>query len=97
MATVKQYALQLWGAHKTIAQKLGMDVTTANTSTRVSALSEDVMLGTLIKVLVDKGLITNQDLTTAYNAVIAAQFPPLPSEVVVTSDSPPAPDPDLGV
>lgn len=97
MATIKQYASQLWATHKTIAQKFGVDVASADRLTRSVALAEDVMLGTLVKILVDKGLITNADLTAAYTAVTNATFPQLPAEVNVTSDNPVAPDPDLGV
>lgn len=97
MATIKQYAVQLWQTHKTVCQKFGVDVSTSDSRTRTMIVSEDVMLGTLMKILVDKGLITNAELTAAYTAVTNATFPPLPPEVVVTSDGPPPADPDLGV
>lgn len=96
MATVKQYALQLWGAHKVVSAKLGLNVEWGSADVRTSVIATDVMLGTVLKVLVDKGLVTNADLTAAFNAVAGAAFPSLPSVVPNSSDGQPIPDPDLG-
>jgi|SRR5689334_13484705 len=96
MATVKQYALQLWSAHKTVCQKLGSDITWGSVDERVRVLGTDVMLGTLIKVLVDQGVVTNAQLTAAYNAVTSATFPSLPPDIAAPDTGQTVPDPDLG-
>lgn len=97
MATVKQYALNLWKAQKVVVRKLGMDITWGGPADRVRFISDDIMLAGLIKILVDKGVITDADLTSAYNAITNMAFPSLP--VVPRPDldgGGAADDPDLG-
>lgn len=97
MATVKQYAIQLWQTQKTVSQKLGADIASSDTTSRVVAVTSDVMLAGLIKILVDKGVITNQDLTAAYTAITNASFPQLGPVVPLSmGEGNPVPDPDLG-
>lgn len=96
MATVKQYALQLWDTHKTVSRKLGQSVEWGSSEGRVAALGTDVMLAGLIKVLTDAGVITNAQLTQVYNAIANADFPPLPAMVPGPVDGETLPDPDLG-
>lgn len=96
MATIKQYAIQLWQTHKIVSRKLGADVSWGDISGRAGAMTESVMLAGLLKILVDKGVITNQDLTTAYTAITNADFPQLPNMVLPVDGGTP-PDPDIGV
>ena len=95
MATVKQYTLNLWRAHKTVCQKLGMDVTYGDPQERVRVISWDVMLAGLVKVLTDKVLVTDAELTAVFNAITSASFPPLPLVSPPDFDQT-VPDPDLG-
>lgn len=97
MATVKQYSRNLWTVQKTIMRKLGLDVLWGGPEDKIRAMSGDVMLGTLIKLLTDKGVLTDAELNAAYTAVAAFDFPvirdgPLPP----LGEGDPA-DPDLGV
>ncbi len=97
MATIKQYTMRLWGAQKVVTQKLGADITWGAVDVRAAALTSDVLLAGLIKILVDKGLITDQDLTTVYSAIANSNFPQLPVNAPSSMDGIPVPDPDLGV
>lgn len=96
MATVKQYALRLFKTQKSVAQQLGTDITWGGADARVAALTNDVMLAALIKILVDAGVITDAQLTAAYGAVTSAVFPPQPAVIQSPMDGTPVPDPDLG-
>ena len=95
MATLKAYAKQLWGVQRVVAEKLGIQLAGAQLDQRALAISGDVTLAMLVKILTDKGVITDQELLTVANQVKAASFPQLPGEVVGNSDEP-LPDPDLG-
>lgn len=88
MATAKQYVVQLRSAQNAIGLKLGVDLTTAPKATRVATLSVLALIGVLVKVLVDKGVVTNNELTTELNAAIADVWPDEPVEV-----TPPPPPP----
>lgn len=96
MATFKQYALKIWDTHRAVSQKLGADISTAELTDRVNAVTTDVILAGLVKALTDAGVITDAQLNAAYNAIKAAPLPPLPAVVTPTSDNPAGPDPDLG-
>lgn len=96
MATVKQYTLSLWRAHRAVCRKLGTDVSWGDSSERVRAVSSDLMLAGLIKVLTDKGLITDQELNAVYSAITTADLPALPPVGCPDTGQWPS-DPDLGV
>lgn len=97
MATIKAYTLNLWRAHKTVAAKLGMDISWGDSQDRVRAISTDVMLATLIKALTDKGVLTDTELNALYTQVTNATFPTLPPVPSPDLDhGGVAPDPDLG-
>jgi hypothetical protein len=97
MATVKQYAKNLWGVHKIVALKLGVDITWGSQEKRVMAISNDILLAGLIKVLTDNAVITDAQLNAVYNAITSAAFPVQPSEVPGNQDGTQAADPDIGV
>lgn len=94
--TVKQYAIRLWDIRKSVSQKLGTDVTTADITSRASALASDVVTATILKLLVDAGVFTDAQLNTAANAIANASFPQLQPVVPSSMDGTPVPDPDLG-
>lgn len=97
MATVKQYTANLWKAHKVVCRKLGMDVSWGDPGERVRVVSSDVMLAGLLKILVDKGVISDADLTAAYTAITNATFPVLPPVGYPNfAEGDVAADPDLG-
>lgn len=97
MAALKIYATNLWKAQRAICQKLGLQVASAPLSERALAVSGDILLATLCKVLVDKGLVTDAELNAAYNAAAGANIPQLAVDVPMpTQDGETAPDPDMG-
>lgn len=96
MATIKQYALNLWRTHATVTQKLGLEAVWGGLDKRAQILSTDVMLAGLIKVLTDKGVVTDSDLNAVYAAIRNADFPALPPAVSAPLDNETVPDPDLG-
>lgn len=96
MATVKAYVRQLWTVQKQVALKLGVDITWGSQEKRVLALSEGVLIAGLIKTLTNKGVITDQELQTVYDAIAAADFPVQPLSVPGMQDGQQAADPDIG-
>lgn len=94
--TVKQYAIRLWDVRKSVSQKLGTDITTADISTRANALSSDVVTAVILKLLVEKAVFTDAELNQASNAVINANFAQLQPSIPSSMDGAPVPDPDLG-
>lgn len=97
MAGLKVYATNLWKVQRAVCAKLGLQVASAPLSERALAVSGDILLGTLCKVLVDKGLVTDAELNAAFNAASTANIPPLAVSVTMpTQDGEIAPDPDMG-
>lgn len=96
MATVKQYTIGLWRAHRTVSRKLGLAADWGSLDQRAGVVSTDVMLAGLIKLLTDAGVITDAQLNAMYTAIAAADYPKLPSMVPNTEDGEPVAEPDLG-
>lgn len=96
MATVKQYTLRLWKAHATVSRKLGVDVEWGALDKRVQTLSADVMLAGILKVLTDKGVLTDTELNQVYAQITNASFPALPVGIPAPQEGVTTPDPDLG-
>lgn len=68
MATVKQYVQQMLDRERVIARKFGVDLSQADKQTRVLNLAFLALLAVVVKTLVDKGVITDADLTATLNA-----------------------------
>jgi hypothetical protein len=68
MATVKQYIAALRQRQDVIAVKYGCDIARADKQTRVVNLSILALLAVIVKALVDKGVITDAELTATLNA-----------------------------
>jgi hypothetical protein len=96
MATVKQYALQLWSLQSTVAAKMGTDIRSASLELRAALLAADVTLAVVLKVLNNNGAFTDAQLSSLADTVAASSFPPLPGEIHVPDDATPVPPPDLG-
>jgi hypothetical protein len=95
VATLKVYARQLWQVQRSVCEKLGVQIAWAPLDQRAMMLSGDVTLAMLIKILTDKGVITDQELLTLADQVKAAVIPPLAISVSPDEDGA-MPDPDLG-
>lgn len=70
--------LALWAAHKALLTKLGVNVEALPAGQRALLFSQDVMLVGVLKMLIDKGLVTPEDVKAACGAVGAADFSWLP-------------------
>lgn len=68
MATVKAYVTALSNRQQVIAMKYGADITRTSKTTRVAVRSVLVLLAVVIKTLVDKGVITDAELTATLDA-----------------------------
>jgi hypothetical protein len=66
--------LAFWKAHRVLLAKLSVDVAALPAGQRALLFSQDVMLIGLAKTLVDKGVLSDDDLTAAVGAVGAADF-----------------------
>lgn len=80
MATFRQYVGQLWATQREIASRLGSDLSTAEKRTRVVDQSLLAVVAIVVKALVDKGVITDQDLGAARNAVLGENWPEEPDD-----------------
>lgn len=80
MATVGQYVTQLWTQQRALAKRLGTDLGRADKPTRVLNTANLILAAIIIKVLVDKGVITNQDLAAGLATAQAEVWDDLPTE-----------------
>ena len=74
MATLGQYFNQLWAKQSALSKKVGAWLPGMGTEHRVILACSDAGLAVLLKLLVDKGLITDADLLAAFGAATAADF-----------------------
>lgn len=95
MATLKVYARQLWGVQRAVCEKLGVQIAWAPLDQRAAVLSSDVTTAIILKLLTDKGVITDAELLVLANQVKAADIPQLSVTVNMNEDGT-VPDPDLG-
>lgn len=78
MATIPQYTTVMRNLQWDICRRLGVDMTTATSTERALAISGLAVQAVLINLLVTKGVITDQELLVAVNAV--RQSPWLPAQ-----------------
>lgn len=97
MATIKAYARNLWNVHKIVSQKLGTDIRWGSSEARVAALTNDVCLAGIVKILTDKGLITDAELQAVFTTITNADFPRQPAIINAPGEDGVIADPDLGV
>lgn len=97
MATIKQYTTNLWRVQKVVMRKLGLAVAWSGSEEKIRALGSDVLLATLLKILVDKGVMTDGELNAAYLAVANADFPVIKDQAFPALGEGEPADPDLGV
>jgi hypothetical protein len=65
---------QLWNRQASLSGKIGAWLPGMDTDSRVILVCSDASQAILMKLLVDKGLITDADLLAAFNAATAADF-----------------------
>lgn len=71
---VKSVLGLFWTTHKELLAKLGVNVTALPAAQRALLFSQDVMLVGLVRTLVDKGALTDDDIAAACSSVQAADF-----------------------
>jgi hypothetical protein len=86
MATIPTYVNQMLTRQRAIAKRLGCDIRQADKPTRVLNLALLVMLAVVVKTLVDKGVITDQELMGTMDAARDGIYDDEPIE-------PPPPEP----
>lgn len=97
MATIKQYAIQVWRAQVAVSQKLGHDLRQADLPARALAVSTCVMIGCVLRILFLKGTATDNEMSTVFGNARDADYPQLPYRPpVVDEENLDPPDPDLG-
>ena len=79
MATVKQYVVNMRNAQQTVAMKLGSSL--ADKRSQVLVTSVLAIQAVLIKLLVDKGVVTDAELATALNTALNDTYPDEPDPV----------------
>jgi hypothetical protein len=81
MTTIPQYVTVMRNMQWDICRRLGIDMTTATSTERALAISGLAVQAVLINLLVTKGVITDQELLAAVNAVRSSPWSP-PQEPV---------------
>ena len=88
MATVKTYAGHLRARYRVIARKLGVIVASGPKEDRVRDLAMFMLLGVLIKTLVDAGVITDAQLLAALDDARDDFYPDEPHDPPDDPDTP---------
>lgn len=84
MATVRQYQQKLWKYGTFVCVKMGVDPDGSDKTTRVMTKATLTLMAVILKLIVDKGLITDGELDAAY---IAAGNDLYPDEPVIPTES----------
>jgi hypothetical protein len=87
VATLKTYARTLWDVQQTVGRALGFDLRRSSLEVRALVISVDAALSLILKILVDKGLLSDIELNAAVQQVRNMSFTPLERQ-------PPPLDPD---
>lgn len=78
MATVKQYVVNMRMAQRDVAIKLGSGLNDKRSQVLVTSVL--AILGVLIKLLVDKGVVTDLELQNALNSAQADTYSDEPDD-----------------
>lgn len=96
MATIKQYAVNLWDTQVAVARKLGADLRWSQSDVRILALSMNVCIAGVIKALTNAGTITDAQLVAIFTQIQNAPFPVQPDTVTAPGEDGTVTEPDLG-
>lgn len=97
MATVKQYAIEIWKVQQEVSRKLGFDFRVAELPVRVIVASTSIMIGAVLRILFLKNVATDTELQTLFANIRDAEYPQLPNmPPAVPEDEAEMPPPDLG-
>lgn len=84
MATARFYANQLSARVGKVAFAFGVDVSGIDKQTRVMFRTIMIVLGVLVKIMVDKGVVTDAELGAAFDTVAGDTYPDEPVNPPVT-------------
>lgn len=78
MATVKQYGTRLWRVYRALGRTMGVDPASMPKELRVLVKASCAILGVLLKVLVDRNVVTDAQLEAGYAAAEVELYPDEP-------------------
>lgn len=78
MTTARQYVAHMWARQRQIAIMLGSDLGMSGKDVRVSNKAGMALLAVVVKTLVDKGVIADQDVLDTLEAAKAELWPEEP-------------------
>lgn len=87
--TLIEYVRQMYARQQVVAEKLGSDISKNSKPVRVLNLSILVLIAVPIKALVDKGVLTDQELVVILNQARDAFYDDEPAEPYVPIGQPP--------
>jgi len=97
VATLKNYMRTLWDMQQTVCNALGMDLRRASFENRCMVIAIDAPIALLIKILTDKGLVTDAELNGYVQAARNQPFTRMPVDTPMLSadgsNTLPFPDP----
>lgn len=70
-ADTKAHLRNVWVAHKAVMVAAGIDPATLTANQKAMLIGQNILLSGILKLLMDKGLITGDDIDTACSAVSA--------------------------
>lgn len=80
MASLKNYMRTLWDMQQTVCNALGMDLRRSSFEIRCLVIAIDAPAALLIKILVDKKLLTDIELNGYVQAARSFPFTKMPTE-----------------
>lgn len=78
MTTIRAYIAEMQQRQYQIGLALGCDLSKTDKTTRIVNMATLAMIATVMKTLVDQGVITDAQLLATLNAALAENFPDLP-------------------
>ena len=78
MATVKTYANQLWQRATPVAYRYGVDLEHSAKELRVLLRITCLMVAVVLRLLFDKGLVTDQEIIAAFDTAGGDTYPEEP-------------------
>lgn len=82
MAAVRVYLTRMREVQRLAGRKMGTDVAVADKATRVAVYSPLAVLAVIVKLLVDRAVITDADLAAAFAAMDGTAWDDEPREPV---------------
>lgn len=95
-APYKNYAQTLYDSGGRASNQLGTELRTAEMPIRTLFTVTDLMIGAVLQILVNRGLVTEEDIASTFDQLGDSVYPQLPFRVIYDEDHLELPPPDLG-